>query len=106
MRKSLTAICVAASICLPATAIAGAHLNPGYVACTSEESLDEFVQAAVQKDRDGMKYMLGKTCLQTDSMANLKVSLLKPGFTVVKIRVYVQDDAVVLWAPREAFSEK
>lgn len=69
--------------------------------CITEDYLDEFIGYAVRKDYDSMNALLGKYCFDIDG---LRFSLIKSGFTTVKLRIYVGEKSVVLWTVREAIS--
>jgi len=100
MKRILAALAVSAS----AVSVANAEsLNDGYVGCLSDEYLDQFIQAQVKGDKQGMDYLFKQqVCVPTSS--NFKISVLDRGFVTTKYRVYVGDDAVVLYSPSEAIS--
>jgi hypothetical protein len=76
-------------------------LKGGYGACISEDYFDQFAMAYVNKDNNGVNYLLkNEKCIITKS--GLKFSLLDRSFTgTAKIRVYVGNDAFILWTYNE-----
>ena len=84
-------------------AVYAATTTGGYIACISEEKLDEFISAQVQNDKDGMEFLLKSGC--TITKAGIKLSILDRSWTVSKVRAYVGDSAVVLWTPNENISK-
>nr|WP_314583854.1 hypothetical protein [uncultured Pseudomonas sp.] len=79
-----------------------AKLNDGYVGCISKEALSEFNQALTSKDEKGMRYLIGRSCVLTNS--KLQISVLDRGIMTTKYRVYIDDGAVELYSPSEAIS--
>jgi hypothetical protein len=75
----------------------------GYVGCLTEEYLDQFISAAVKSDNNGMTYLL-KQAVCAPLSSQYEISVLENGFSTVKIRVYVEGNAVELWTVREAIS--
>jgi hypothetical protein len=94
---------IAAGIVLMATVCAAQaeSLKDGYIACLSEDYLDQFNQALVSNDNKGMEFLYNKgVCVPTSS--KFSISVLDRGFMVTKFRVYVGDDAAVLYTASEA----
>lgn len=75
----------------------------GYVGCLTEEYLDQFINAAIKNDNNGMNYLLNNS-LCAPLSSKFEISVLENGFSTVKVRVYVGDSAVELWTVREAIS--
>lgn len=74
-----------------------------YVACLSEDLLDQFIDAAVQEDSRAMDYLLNNGCLAPRS--GVPVSVLDSTWTgKVHVRAYVGDQAIELWTIREALT--
>ena len=79
-----------------------ATLRGGQVACLTQEAYDEVRAAVASGDRRAVRYLVDENlCLITGP--GLEVSVLDWGFTGwVKIRVYTDQGALVLWTSREA----
>lgn len=76
-----------------------------YVACVSEDLLDQFIDAAVQEDSRAMNFLLSNGCLAP--RAGIPVSVLDSTWTgTVHVRAYVGDQAIELWTIREALTER
>lgn len=74
-----------------------------YVACLTEDLLDQFIDAAVQEDSRAMNYLLNNGCLAP--RAGIPVSVLDTTWTgKVHVRAYVRDQALELWTIREALT--
>jgi hypothetical protein len=75
-------------------------LKGGYGACVSEELFDQFVTFGVQKDMKGTEYLLKNGCFITKE--GIEFSLIDRSFTgTSKIRVYINNDAIILWTNNE-----
>lgn len=73
----------------------------GYPACLTEELLDQMLTAVAQKDRRGGAYLLENGCVAL--RGGLPVSVLETRWGgTLQMRVYVDDEALVLWAPHQA----
>lgn len=76
-----------------------------YVACISEDLLDQFVDAAVQEDSRAMNFLLSNGCFAP--RAGIPVSVIDSTWTgTVHVRAYVGDQAIELWTIREALTER
>ncbi|MEH6490739.1 hypothetical protein [Halopseudomonas sp.] len=102
--RSTARLVIASVVIAAATAaapVAAQSLKDGYAGCLTEDYLDQFISAAVKDDMRAINYLLEKNlCVPLSSQFD--ISVLDPGFTQVKIRVYVGNDAVDLWTVREA----
>ncbi|TQE98376.1 MAG: hypothetical protein FKY71_14160 [Spiribacter salinus] len=78
----------------------GPTLNPGYVACLTEEHLDQYTRASVNDDQRLLDDLMGRVCLRTAS--HMEISLLEQGWTRAKVRVYTDERTLDLWTPIEA----
>ncbi|WKD28634.1 hypothetical protein NDQ72_01420 [Halomonas sp. KG2] len=76
-----------------------------YVACVSEDLLDQFVDAAVKNDNRAMNYLLNNGC--TAPRSGIPVSVLDSSWTgTVHVRAYVGDQAIELWTIRDALTDR
>lgn len=86
-------------ICTLLLSIAPAYsatLKGGYVACLTENLLDQIMQAVTHKDERGFEYLLKHGCIITKS--GIEVSVLDTTWTgKAKVRAYVDDQAIILW---------
>lgn len=94
--RILTTICVVMMMSVPAWA---GQVNPGYVGCVTEDSLDEFITAAVNDDERQMNALLGVSCI---AIGGFDYSMVDQGFITSEIRVYVGSDSVNVFTPAEA----
>lgn len=95
---------------LPAALLLGASVAQGQstmlledrVACVSEEAYDQMQETFIKEDLAARKWLFSKRlCIVTN--ATYPATVLDRTWTgIVKIRVYVGDDAVVLWTQKEA----
>lgn len=83
---------------LAAASASAERVKQDYVGCVTEESLDEFITAAVNEDHRQMEALLGVVCMP---IGGREFSMVDRGFTVSQIRVYVGSDSVVLFTPAE-----
>lgn len=73
-------------------------LKQGRIACMSEELLDDAFKAVVAKDDRGFKYAMSHGCFL--AKPEIQISILNVGWTgTVKVRAYIKNTSVVLWAP-------
>ena len=77
--------------------------HENYVGCLSEETLDEFITAAVEKDMRHMEALLGVVCL---SIKGVDFSIIDRGWLTSKIRVYAGGSSLVLYVPAEVTASK
>lgn len=76
-----------------------------YVACLTEDLLDQFISAASSDDIRGMDYLLKNGCLSP--RAGIPVSVLDSTWTgTVHVRAYASGQAMELWTVREALTEE
>ena len=99
IRLVVISLCVVVS-CLHLVALASAaHLKGSYPACLTEELLDEFTSAVVNKDERQFNYLLKNGCIIAKS--GVPISILDRGWTISKVRVYVGDTSIILWTYNE-----
>lgn len=92
MKKLLAAALVLLSV----SSASAATTNGGYPACVTEDMFDQFIQAMNRKDEDGLYYLMTHGCTIPDK--GLKISVLDTTFSgKAKIRIYVGNDAIVMW---------
>ncbi len=95
MKREIFAVVLVVSLVLPVLAGARSDTIKGnYVGCFSENSLDEFIDAAVEKNYGHMKKLM-----RTQECVNLKgreYTTVKVGLVTSKIRVHP--------VPRSSFS--
>lgn len=77
----------------------GETIRGSYVGCTTENALDEFTMAAVNRDRRQMEALIGVSCLPING---LEYSVVDRGFITSEIRVYVGSDSIRVFTPSEA----
>jgi len=71
-----------------------------YFSCISESHLDTLTRVAINKDSQGLNYLLvNGYCYPTD--AGMKATILKSGFTKTKVLVHFGNQSRVLWTPSE-----
>lgn len=88
----------------PASAQEREFKGGNYVACLSEDLLDQFVDAASSNDTRGMNYLLSNGCLVPN--AGIPVSVLDSTWTgTVHVRAYASDQAIELWTIRDALTD-
>ena len=74
--------------------------NEGYYACKTEGQLSELFQYLASKDTNGFQHLVtAQKC--TLIPPGLRISVIDRGFTKSKIRIYVGENSLVLWAPSE-----
>lgn len=97
MKKFILSIMFFCSFFLSSITGEAATLKGGYPACLTKDLLDQIIDAAINKDERGWKYLLQHGCII--AKAGIEVSVLDeylwPG--KAKVRAYVGDDAVILW---------
>lgn len=72
-----------------------------YVACLTEELLDQFITAATDRDQRGMEYLLGNGCFSPHQ--GVPVSVLDWTWTgKLHVRAYGDQGAVEVWTVRDA----
>ncbi|MCZ6802986.1 MAG: hypothetical protein O7D86_03380 [Proteobacteria bacterium] len=77
-----------------------ASLKGGYVVCLSEDLYDEYVTATIKEGEPALNYVFNNGC--TIAKAGLKISVLDWSWTgVSKVRLYLENDAIVLWTAME-----
>lgn len=92
------------TISLTASAQERQFKGGSYVACVSEDLLDQFIDAATSNDNRGMNYLLNNGCISP--RAGIPVSVLDSSWTgTVHLRAYVGDQAIELWTIRDALTE-
>ena len=101
MQTSIFAIVLVAILVLPVLAWArSGTIKSDYVGCLSENALDEFIGAAVEKDYRQMQVLVeARLCF---SLKGREYSTVDVGFVTSKIRVYAGGGSVVLYVPTEA----
>jgi len=88
------------AILLPMVANATtAVTKPGYVACVTEQHLDDFVTYAVAKDTASMNALLLDVCIQLKG--GLKVTIVDVGWTKTQFAI----QGLKLWIPTEALQK-
>lgn len=72
--------------------------------CVSEQTFDELTTAIVVQDTAALNYLVKRgVCLVLKE--GLQASILDRGWSgQVKARIYMGDDAVVIWGPMEEFA--
>ena len=70
-------------------------VKDGSIACLSEESLDEAMTAVFNNDQRQFEALMGVWCVV---VGGREYSMSDSGFLTSKIRVYVGDKSVVLYA--------
>ena len=99
-RYTLTSIAaLLAILTLFAPAVFGQTVKKNYVGCLTEESLDEFFDASMNKDYKQMDALLGLSCAR---LQGLRFSIIDRGFMTSKIRIYYNDTSFVFYVPSEA----
>jgi len=83
------------AILLPMVANA-ATTKPGYVACVTEQHLDDFITYAVAKDTASMNALLVNVCIQLKG--GLKVTIVDVGWAKTQFSI----QGLKLWIPTEA----
>lgn len=74
-------------------------------ACQTSEQFDQLYSAIAQDDKRGMRHMLENGCLFTSREAD--VSILDRTWTgKTKVRVYIGNDAAVLWTDANSIREQ
>ena len=101
MQTSIFAIVLVAILVLPVLAWARSGTIKGdYVGCLSENALDEFIGAAVEKDYRQMQVLMeARLCF---NLKGREYSTVDVGFVTSEIRVYAGGGSVVLYVPTEA----
>lgn len=82
-------------------------MKGGYIACFSEDLLDQWVTATAKKDENALQYLsdLDNGCVMTK--AGYKVTVLKTTWTgKVEVRVYDGNPPTVFWTPMENIIRK
>ncbi|WP_193092175.1 hypothetical protein [Halomonas colorata] len=91
-------------ISLSASAQERAFKGENYVACITEDLLDQFIDAAVKNDNRAMNYLLANGCIAP--RAGIPVSVLDSTWTgTMHVRAYVGDQAIELWTIRDALTD-
>ena len=74
----------------------------GYPACITEEMLDEFISAHINKDQQALEYLMSHGCVL--AKPGIRISVVDGSWTVSKVRAYVDDTSFILWTPNENIS--
>lgn len=91
-------------IALASASAFGGQLKQNSAACGKESELDELIGFFIDRDLDGVQYMIESgRCIITSKP--LKASRLNNGFSVIKIRVYFGSQSMTLFTARENFKK-
>jgi hypothetical protein len=82
------------AVSAPTAAAQTGTIQGAYVGCRTEAQLDEFVQAAIRKDRRQGEALLNKVCVL---LRGREFSIVERGWAYSRVRVYVGEDSIVLW---------
>jgi len=97
MRHIALAVLILFALAGPVTA---ETTKGGYAACVSEDLFNQVISAITKEDERGFQYLMNNGCVMLQS--GLSLSVLDRTWTgTAKIRVYLGNDAMIVWTNTE-----